>query len=260
MRNSVAVRAAGTTVPLDDPALHADLRRHPEDYPGPPAPGPGLLTADRWVGVEEVSALEQLLAEAGTVGLGARQVVLGVGANAAPAVLAAKLARHGAPPLVPMTPGVLGGLGVSHSAHVSPLGYVAAAPYPTAGSQGQVVAAWLEPEQLACVDATEPNYLRFAVDLRQHRLTLSGWCFAPHVVMAYRSRRGLLRRVAGAGPLPLGGQSQVHAVLRSAGVPLPPGCAATVCRSLASDPSLRTRVTGAIASSGLRQNSSLQSP
>ncbi len=245
--------AAGIAVPLDDPTLHTDLRRHPEHYPGLRVPGPGLLTAGGWVAVEDIFALDRLLTEGGATGMGARQVVLGVGANAAPAVLAAKLAWYGAPPVVPMTPGTVDDLDVAHSAHVSPGGYVPAAPYPRSGSRAAVVATWLDPEQLACVDATEPNYQRFDVDLRRHRLTLTGWRSAPDIVMVYRSRRGLLRRAAGAGPLPLGPQFRVHAVLRSAGVPLPTGSAATVCRLLSSDPSLRARVAEGIIERGLRQ-------
>ncbi len=253
MGDAVEVEAARVAVPLDDPLLHTDLRRHPEHYPGPRAPGPGLLTSCGWVATEDVSALERLLTEGGVTGMGARQVVLGVGANAAPAVLAAKLAWYGAAPLVPMTPGTVDDLAVAHSAHVSPGGYLPAAPYTRPGARGDVVAAWLDPEQLACVDATEPNYERFDLDLRRHRLTLTGWRSAPRAVMAYRSRRGLLRRAALAEPLPLGAQSRAHAVLRSAGVPIPTGCATTVCRLLASDPSLRARVAEGIIERGLRQ-------
>lgn len=240
-------------MPFDDPLLHADLRRHPEHYPGPWAPGPGLLTTGGWVATADVSALERLLTDWGVTGMDARQVVLGVGANAAPAVLAAKLAWYGAPPLIPMAPGTVDGLAVAHSAHVSPGGYVPAAPYARSGARADVVAAWLDPEQVACVDATEPNYRRFTVDQRRHRLTLTGWRSAPRSVMGYRSRRGLLRGTAGGGPLLLGAQSRVHAVLRSAGVPIPTGGAATVCRLLASDPSLRARVAEGIIERGLRQ-------
>jgi hypothetical protein len=91
--------------------------------------------------------------------LAERVPVVAVGSNASPEVLAGKLAGSlGAG--VPISPGVVEGLLVGHSAHVSARGYVAAAPARQASVSASVAVCWFDADQLAAVDATEPNYVR----------------------------------------------------------------------------------------------------
>jgi hypothetical protein len=143
-----------------------------------------------------------------------RTPVAAVGSNAAPAVLARKLAALGSG-WVAMEPWALPGLQVGHSAHVSVHGYVPAAPYVGAGTARTVV-GWFDDEQLALLDASEPNYLRRRLDAG---------------VDVYASRWGVVA-VHGV-PVPLTGQAELLRLLR------PP---ALVGGSL-SDPSVAARVS-----------------
>lgn len=93
------------------------------------------------------------------VDLESRTPVLAVGSNAAADVLARKLAGLLARG-VPIRSGSVAGLGVGHSAHVSMRGYVAAAPVRQVGADVAIAVCWFDPEQLAAMDATEPNYDR----------------------------------------------------------------------------------------------------
>jgi hypothetical protein len=142
------------TVPLLEPLA----------YPGRPAPGPAVLLGDRltvlrhWDGS---AAVDDLLARAGAAPLAARTPVLAVGSNASPAQLHHKLAglpaSAGAVPLCPVR---AAGLGVGVSAHISRAGYVSAAPFSAPGGAAALTATWLDPEQLAAVDATELAFRR----------------------------------------------------------------------------------------------------
>ncbi|OIV38563.1 hypothetical protein BIV57_04710 [Mangrovactinospora gilvigrisea] len=149
--------------PLADWGLGAVPLLEPLAYPGRPAPGPAVLLGDgltvlqRWDG----AAVDGLLAEAGAPPLAARTPVLAVGSNAAPAQLHHKLAAL--PPAaraVPLCPVRADGLGVGVSAHISRAGYISAAPFAAPGARAALTATWLDPEQLAAVDATELTYRR----------------------------------------------------------------------------------------------------
>jgi hypothetical protein len=86
--------------------------------------------------------------------------VLAVGSNGSPAQVRRKLLTRGADVLVPMTYATAHGLVPGVSAHVSRPGYVPAAPVLASGATGRFVVLWLDEQQLAVVDATEPNYRR----------------------------------------------------------------------------------------------------
>jgi hypothetical protein len=133
--------------------------------------------------------------DTGTADVRGRTPVAAIGSNGSPLVLARKLAAlprgH-----VALQPQRLPGVRVGHSAHVSAGGYVPAAPYVGDGAADAVV-AWFDAEQLALVDATEPNY---------HRLAL------PSGTQLYVSRWGVV--AVGGRPLPLTDQAGLLARLR----------------------------------------------
>lgn len=136
-----------------------------------------------------------------------RVPLLAVGSNASPTVLLRKLGPLLAAGL-PVGTARVTGLGVGHSAHVSAGGYVPAAPFAAPGAtEVEVAVAWPDPEQLAALDATEPNYVRVRVDVG---CTLPDGC-ALEGAQVYDSRHGVLG--AGEGPLPLTSQDGVLAWL-----------------------------------------------
>lgn len=118
--------------------------------------------------------VDALLATEGGPPVGARTLVVAVGSNASPDVLRAKYLRSGRAVLAatPFVRCTAAGLGVGFSAHVSRRGYVAAAPFVAPGAQCRLTASFLDPAQLAVVDATEPNYRRVLVRGGDHPLTL----------------------------------------------------------------------------------------
>lgn len=166
------------------------------DYPGTPAPAAGVVGADGgWTALEGAPVPQPLVA--------GRTCLLAVGSNRSPRVLHAKLHAAGAAGSVACVPYELTGLGVAHSAHVSPGGYVATTPYAATGAVVLVVASWFDAAQLAALDATEPNY-----DRRPLPPAVIG---APEGAQAYVSRWGLL--APDGVPLAATTQARVHAVL-----------------------------------------------
>ena len=206
------------------------------DYPGTPAPGSGVLDGDRlWLG-RDLDRLDD------------RTMVLAVGANAAPSVLAAKLLRAGVAGAVGMVRAEVEGLGVGHSAHVSRGGYIPAGPY-AADRVASVVGLWVTPEQLAAIDATEPNYDRIALRGSDHSLRLE-LGRPPSTYDVYVSRWGVL--AADGVPLRLGTQRELFA--RLGGDPALAGLAPWddvegAVRVLA-DSAARTRMREALVAAG----------
>ncbi|GAB2666433.1 hypothetical protein GCM10027169_30640 [Gordonia jinhuaensis] len=187
------------------PAL--DLRRQPWRYPGPSVRAPGLLADGRYVRCDH-SRIRAILDESGHTPLEHRTPVVAVGSNACAAVMSHKLAGHDGP--IVFLVDVVAGVAVGHSAHRSrahrsrahrsrrlPVagsmrpGFIPAAPYADAGARDAFVITMLDDEQLAVIDATEPNYFRDRV---------SGARLGP--VWLYRSRWGVLAP-PGAKPVPL---------------------------------------------------------
>ncbi len=148
------------------------------EYPYAPAPGSFVQWGDRTL---ELAAVEVALSE--------RSPLLCYGSNAAPGVLALKLAPADEP--APVIEAVLEDFDVVYSAHVSNYGSVPAALQRSPGTWATVFVAYLTSHQLRLVAQTEPNY-----ELR----SLNGLCCRLETgetlpaVPAYISRHGCLLR------------------------------------------------------------------
>ena len=160
------------------------------DYPFGTPTGPGLLLADgSWV--DGAPGREWP----------GRTAVVAVGSNVVASVVAAKLDAAGVAGDVPFVPGDVRGIGIAHSAHVSPGGYVPTTSFAETGALATMVVSWFTDAQLAALDATEPNY---------SRVPLPADCGVPGA-QVYVSRWGVL---APAGePLRPTTQAEVHEVL-----------------------------------------------
>jgi len=120
--------------------------------------------------------------------LTAREPLLAYGANAAPSVLARKLAGLPEEPL-PVLRAELPGFDVVYSAHISLYGAV---PSTLQRSEGTTVPAFVlypSPDQLERLSATEPNYELRRLDVPGLRTDL---VLSPAAVDAYVSRHGCL--------------------------------------------------------------------
>jgi hypothetical protein len=194
--------------------LARDPIAHPLTYPGRLPPESGLLDGDRFLALRPGAAdgrpliggepLDDVLRRRGSPGLADRHPMLAVGSNGSPAQVRRKLVTGGADALVPMTYVTARGLVSGVSAHVSRPGYVPAAPVLAPGTTGRFVVLWLDEEQLAVVDATEPNYRRIPLP---PEVTLDGP--RPDV---YAGRHGCLTDRHGT-PFPLMAQDQLITAL-----------------------------------------------
>lgn len=243
-------------------SLHdCDLVAFPGQYPGPPAPGSGLLSGRAFTPLSAPSLLERLAREP----QGEKALVLAVGSNACPGVLHRKLAAGGARDTVPFLTGILHGCAVGHSAHVSVPGYVAAAPYRDEAAATPVYATLLDAQQLACVDRTEPNYVRRVLAGRECRLGLDGGIEQPGELYLYDSRWGVLAP-PDAPPLALRSQAALHDYLRAHWKPyggllaeagLQDDRVEDLPHRLAAEPHLRTRIRETLRSTGWSRPSGL---
>lgn len=84
-----------------------------------------------------------------------RTPVLAVGSNASPGQLRHKMARVGVDGPLPMVRARVTGVDVGVSAHVSRMGYVSASPVSAPGTVRELFVLWLDPRQLAAIDASE---------------------------------------------------------------------------------------------------------
>jgi hypothetical protein len=206
------------------------------DYPGTPAPSSGVLDGDRFWPGRDPGRLD------------GRRVVLAVGSNAAPAVLAGKLRRAGAAGPVPMLRAEVAGLGVGHSAHVSTGGYVPAAPFVAPGAIA-TWALWLTDPQRAAVDATEPNYVRVPLRVADHPLRFEDGR-PVEAFDVYASRWGVLG--ADGVPLRLGTQAELYARLADVDelAGLAPWSDAPAALLALANPTVGTRVREAFVTAG----------
>lgn len=117
----------------------------------------------------------------------ARVSLLAYGSNASPDVLARKLAAT--PDPVPVVRTVLRDFDVVYSAHVSPYGAIPANLSRSPGTEVPAFVAYLTPEQLESVSATEPNYELARFD--RPACTLERGT-APAELHVYLSRHGCL--------------------------------------------------------------------
>lgn len=197
-------------------------RRRPDtagalSYPGRVLGRPVLLTAEgpRPLEAGDLAVGRRLdghLRSAGGSGWGRRRLVVAVGSNASVATIRAKLRSHRASPVLPLVPGVLVGVSVGHSAHVSLGGYVAAAPYDRPGGAVRVAGGWFDEEQLRALDASEPNYRRVRLPTSRYPLSLLHLAPPPEFEV-YRSVWGVLTHEERV--LPLHPQRSLHRVLAS---------------------------------------------
>jgi hypothetical protein len=121
--------------------------------------------------------------------LAGRDAVLAYGANAAPAVLARKLAALPEVPL-PLIYAELVGFDVVYSAHISPYGAVPSTLQRSPGTSSPVHIAYPTAEQLALLAETEPNYE--LVDLTDYRVHCEVAVGEPVRLRAFISRHGCL--------------------------------------------------------------------
>lgn len=146
-----------TAAPEHAPCLDVDLTATPWLYPGPWPTSSGTLTAEGY-----------FPGEVGLVGIADdldRTPVVAVGSNASPGVMRTKLRNNGVSPVVPFIRACVPDTTTAFTAHVSPRGYIAAAPYRQPGTHTTMWVSFLDNEQLECVDETEaPNYDRVHVD------------------------------------------------------------------------------------------------
>jgi hypothetical protein len=164
-------------------------RDHPLGYPGAWPEASGLLDGDRLL------PLTRRVYED-------RAPVLAVGSNACPAQLRHKMAEYAVSGTIPMVRARVGGIGVGVSAHVSLMGYVSASACHAPGAVGELFVVWLDPAQLAVVDASEgvpaPTgaYDRGWLPAPDVRIELDSGELLPgaHV---YVNRRGVLRDGSG---------------------------------------------------------------
>jgi hypothetical protein len=155
-----------TRTGLDDQATNGDPLP-PALYPWRATEQPGILADGRFLPTDE---LDRVLAGFDAAPMADRHRVLSVGSNASPEVMSRKMARAGLTTPLAMTTTRHEGIAVGHSAHVSLPGYIAAAPYRCARCVRRFVALHLDDDQLAALDATEPNYIRV-----EHR---GAWIYA----------------------------------------------------------------------------------
>ncbi|UBI36765.1 MULTISPECIES: hypothetical protein [Streptomyces] len=160
--------------------------------------------------------LDTFLTARGRLVTGRRHPVLAVGSNASPAQMCHKLAAHGLPAAVPMVPVTVRGIGVGCSAHIGRAGYVAAAPYADPAAERRLVVSWLDPDQLAAVDASELHYRRVLLPGAAFPMTLPSGDPLGGAYL-YVSRHGVLLDPATGRPHP-GAEDQsalLSALLRS---------------------------------------------
>jgi hypothetical protein len=184
----------------------------PLTYPGRLPPGSGLLLdgcflavredperpPGRWRVTARAGVLDEVLWARRRASIADRRPVLAVGSNGSPAQVRRKLAGRAADVTVPMTYATVSGIAAGVSAHVSAPGYVPAAPLAAPGRTGRFIVLWLDEEQLAAIDATEPNYRRTGLPVGA-AVSIPGDC------QLYAGSRGCLADGSGA-PLPLTGQ------------------------------------------------------
>lgn len=156
---------------LTDLGLANDPISSPHSYPGRAPDGPGVLVDDEFLPFEAAGA--------GLSSTRDRTPVLAIGSNASPAQLRSKLTAASATPVVvPMTRVTVEGIVAGVSPHVSAHGYLPATPVAVEGAASEPFVVWLDAEQLAIIDATEPNYDRTLLPGENY------W--------AYRSKHGCL--------------------------------------------------------------------
>ena len=216
-------------MPDAEPLLDPQRIPPPLDYPFTAAVDDGLLLGNRvapmtlapggTVGAATVQdgaggiALDGLLRGRGLAPCERRVLVVAVGSNAAPEVMLRKFTGRSVSTLVPLIRCRVGGIGVGFSAHVSRQGFVAATPFADPGGELVLIGSLLDDDQLAALDATEPNYVRLRLDAAAYPLTILGSGERPAAWSVYDSIHGVL--TIDDEPVRLIPQVDLHARLRA---------------------------------------------
>lgn len=232
------------STPANDSCLEIDLTETPWLYPGPWPTDSGTLTAEGYfpgtTGLVDIATdLE-------------RTPVVAVGSNASPGVVRTKLRNNGVSPVVPFIRACVPDTTTAFTAHISPRGYIAAAPHRQPGLQTSMWVSLLDQEQLECVDATEsPNYTRIHLDeaiildngeeLPGYDIYRSSWGLVPD--LPHHTGRGV-------APIPFSRRDAQSHVLRhlrdslTGMVPsLPDGTSEVVVKELWQDDTLADQVS-----------------
>lgn len=180
-------------MPYDVALTDDNLSARPDEYPGRPVPGPGLLHDGRFFTAADIGDLDAGLRVRGLPDQAERTAVVAIGSNACAAVVRRKLESVGLNSSVPFCTGVVAGISVGHSAHRSVSGFVPAAPYITAATRNTFFINMFTGEQLRAIDVTEPNY---------RRITVTGELPGSGTAELYVSRWGVIAP-PGAPALPL---------------------------------------------------------
>jgi hypothetical protein len=121
------------------------------------------MLADRPLGLARVgraTTLDEMLLLCGSARADERTPVLAVGSNASPAQLRHKYRPAGIPSVMPMVRAWVEGLAAGVAPVVARAGYVPATPVLGPDLGDELFVQWLDPAQLARLDATEGNYRR----------------------------------------------------------------------------------------------------
>ncbi|MEU9185563.1 hypothetical protein AB0D14_13595 [Streptomyces sp. NPDC048484] len=165
-------------------------RDHPLLYPGAWPGESGLLDGDRLLPLTRRT-------------FPGRVPVLAVGSNASPAQLRHKMRQYELSSPIPLVKARVTGLEIGVSAHVSAMGYVSASPFRAPGHTRELFITWLDPAQLAAVDASEgvtrPSgaYDRVLLPSTGFRVELE-WGEPLDVAHLYVNRHGVLHDGTGA--------------------------------------------------------------
>jgi hypothetical protein len=154
--------------------------------------------------------LDRVLRRDGLAPLEARALVVAVGSNASHRVVHSKLTVARASTVVPFMTCRVWGMGVAYSAHVSRPGYVPVSPVDDPGGVTDLVAAFLDEQQLVAMDATEGNYHRLLVRGTRYPLLLDSG-ERPDAYYVYSSKPGVLR--IGGDLVPPVNQRELHRLL-----------------------------------------------
>jgi hypothetical protein len=189
----------------------------------PLSPAPGRRLGDWKVGIDggplaelQNPGLNRAMKIVNVPPLDFRYPVLAYGSNAAPSQLLDKFASiDPSERVIPVTRGLVRGLGLSHSPHISNPGYV---PYVVVGSEREVAmpvfVLWLDETQLRVINQTEPNYRLVNAPADRYPLTLeSGEPIAGYSL--YRGNWGALRFAQSNTPAAAGSQHDVFAALNN---------------------------------------------
>jgi len=248
---------------------NSDLLEKPWDYPGQLPAYSGLLAGDsykrltpkkqRRLGQARVEkrtgksdCLNHVLLTSNVAPVDSRHLVVSIGSNASPAVMRRKLRQQGVNGTIAFIQANVSGLRVGHSAHVSRPGYIPAAPVREPSATTPAVVSLLDAEQLACLDATEPNYTRTMLTAEVCQLELEGG-ERPASFFLYVSKHGVL---APPGQEPLGLMSQpdvferLHSEFEPAASLFRDSDTRSVMSRLSRDEALRNELLASFARSG----------